>query len=84
MKFTKRKDGRIYTSITVKGKRIFFYGKTQKEVKQKILEYQEKQKLGSFFNDIAWEWWNIAEPQLSYQTRDSYKVPLNRLCEEFK
>ena len=84
MKFTKRKDGRIYTSITVKGKRIFFYGKTQKEIKQKILEYQEKQKLGSFFNDIAWEWWNIAEPQLSYQTRDSYKVPLNRLCEEFK
>lgn len=84
MEFTKRKDGRIYTSIQTNGKRIFFYGKTQKEIKQKILEYQKKQELGSLFQDIAWEWWDTAEPQLSYQTRDSYKVPLKRLCEEFK
>lgn len=84
MKFTKRKDGRLVTSIQINGKKTFFYGKTQKEIKQKILEYQKKQELGSLFQDIAWEWWDITEPQLSYQTRDSYKVPLKRLCEEFK
>ena len=84
MKFTKRKDGRLTTSITTNGRKIYFYGKTTKEIKQKIFEYQEKKTLGRLFQDIAWEWWEAAEPLLSYQTRGSYEVPLKRLCEYFK
>lgn len=85
MKFTKRKDGRYVKNITDKnGKRIFIYGKTPKEVTRKILEYQEKKELGPFFTDIANEWWNIAEKDLSYQSKSSYEVAIKRLCEEFE
>lgn len=81
---TKRKDGRLCKTITVNGRKIYFYGKTQKEINQKMLAYNEKQEKGSLFEEIAWEWWDVTEPRLAYQTGSSYKTPLKRLCSSFK
>ncbi len=80
----KRKDGRLLKTISINGKRYYFYGKTEREINKKILEFKEKQERGCLFEEIAWEWWDITEPRLAYQTRSSYKTPLKRLCEFFK
>lgn len=80
MKYTKRADGRLQVTITIsKGKTKVFYGKTKKEIDHKILNYQEEKQLGRFFKDVANEWWDIYEEQLSYQTRSSYYASLKRI-----
>ena len=38
----RRSDGRYTKSITVNGKRVFFYGKTKAEVERKIYDYNHK------------------------------------------
>ena len=84
MKYTKRADGRYQVKVTVsKGKTKFFYGKTKKEIDHKILNYQEEKKLGRFFSEVASEWWEFFEEQLSYQTRSSYNAALKRIVEFF-
>lgn len=83
-KYTKRKDGRYEKKITTKeGKRITFYGKTEKELFQNIMEYEKKLEFGELFKDVAWEWWDEAEQELSYQTKGSYKVALKEAIEYF-
>lgn len=83
-KLKKRSDGRYQKAITNKtGKRIFFYGKTEKEINQKILEYEEKEEKGYKFKEVADKWWELAEPELAYQTRQSYLAALKRAKEEF-
>lgn len=84
--YTVRADGRIRTSLLDKktGKRIYFYGKTQKELKQKIFEYQSKQIAGTLFTDISSDWWEEAEPQLSFQSRRGYKQAKERADAEFQ
>ena len=83
-KLKKRSDGRYQKAITDKtGKRIFFYGKTEKEINQKILEYQGKEINGPLFKEIADCWWQDAEPKLAKQTIKGYKKALNNAINEF-
>ena len=83
--FTIRADGRLTTSLidSKTGKRIYFYGKTAREIKQKIFEYQEKQKLGELFTNVSDAWWEEAEPQLAYQSRNGYLQAKKRADLEF-
>ena len=85
-KLKRRSDGR-YQKVIVDsrtGKKVFFYGKTEKELNQKILAYTGEQAKGALFSDVAKAWWEEAEPSLSYQSRQSYSVALKRAQEEFK
>lgn len=71
----KRADGRYLKQITDKrtGKLISFYGRTQKEVNQKILEYTQDRERGAPFATIADEWWNTAYDNIAIQTAKGYK-----------
>lgn len=83
--FIKREDGRLQTTVIDPntGKRIYFYGKTAKELKQKILIYQQKQEKGILFTDVSNDWWEEAEPQLSLQSRRGYLQAKKRADVEF-
>lgn len=76
----KRADGRYVKVITdpKTKKRVSFYGTTVREVNQKLLEYEVKQESGRTFAEVANEWWEEAEPELSVQTVSSYRACLNR------
>ena len=80
---TKRKDGRLTKSIMIDGERKWFYGKTEKEINRKILEYQAKKEDSTLFSNVASEWWDEAEPELAEQTKRGYKRALELAIDFF-
>ena len=83
-KLQKRADGRYQRSITDKnGKRVYFYGTSERELNRKILEYQEEQARSRTFSEIADAWWSEAYDQLAHQTVKGYKPALAKALEEF-
>lgn len=85
-KLKRRADGRYQKSIVDSrtGKKVFFYGKTEKELNQKILAYTGEQEKGASFQDVADSWWDKAQDSLAIQSITTYKPALKRLCEFFK
>ena len=83
--YTVRADGRMVTSLIDRktGKRIYFYGTTAREIKQKIFEYNQKQESGELFQVISDDWWEEAEPQLAFQSRRGYLQAKKRADLEF-
>jgi integrase len=81
----KRKDGRYLKVITDKRtkKRLSFYGKSVREVNQKILEYQAAQEHGRLFSEVAEEWWDNQENALAPQSVKGYKSSLGRVVDFF-
>lgn len=82
-KSTKRKDGRLVKSITINGKKQYFYGKTEREINKRIVEYSEKKERGEKFKPIAENWWDETEPKLAIQTIKGYKKALTNAINEF-
>ena len=84
-KLKRRADGRYQKVIVDKrtGKKVFFYGKTEKELNQKILAYTGEQERGASFQDIAASWWAQAQDNLAAQTITTYKPALKRLTNFF-
>lgn len=80
---TKRKDGLWQESVTINGKRTYFYGRTKADVLQKINAFQEKQNSGKTFKEVAEEWWKIHREELEENTIKSYTAPLRRAKEAF-
>jgi integrase len=79
-----RADGRIVKTITDArtGKRIYFYGKTEREVNLKILEYTTKNAPGMrTFKEVSDDWWEETEPSLAYQSTKTY-LPAKKRAEE--
>ena len=85
-KFTKRSDGRLQTTITdpKTGKRIYFCGKTERELKQKMLAYQDKINVGPLFTEVSSDWWGEAEESLAVQSRRGYRQAKERADAEFE
>lgn len=84
-KTTRRKDGRLVKSYVDQrtGKRIYFYGKTEREITQKMLEYEKKNEHGRTFREVADEWWNLRERNWAVQTIKVYKPAHARAVEYF-
>jgi integrase len=84
-KLKKRADGRYRKAITdpVSGKVHYFYGKSEREVNLKMMEYQQKKASGRSFAEIADEWWDEAEPDLAVQSVSGYRAALSRAVEYF-
>ncbi len=82
---TERSDGRLVRTITDPrtGKRKYFYGKTEREINKKIMEYTSKIEKGRSFSEVADEWLPIALEGLSPNTLHGYKVPAKRAKEYF-
>lgn len=81
----KRADGRWQEQIKLPGmaKPKYFYGKTQKEVKQKMAEWKQEQTTGKLFSAAAdaWDVWHTE--QVEYNTTQSYAAALKRTKEHF-
>ena len=84
-KLKQRADGRYQKSITDHriGKRIFFYGSSEREINKKILEYNKKAESGRKFAEIADEWWTEAYDNLAAQSIKVYKPALHRALDRF-
>ena len=82
---TKRADGRVVKTMTDPrtGKRVYFYGSTEREVNRKIMEYQGKVEEGRTFSEVADEWWEEAKPRLASQTIKVYRPAMRRVVEEY-
>lgn len=82
----KRADGRWQEQIKLPGmaKPKYFYGKTQKEVKQKMAEWQQDQTAGKAFEDVAQEWLDERERELSYNTMKMYRTHAKKLASHFE
>ena len=81
----KRSDGRWQDQITLPGmsKPKYFYGKTQKEVKQKMAAWKQEQTRGKSFEVAAdaWDVWHT--DQVSYNGAEAYRAALKRTKEHF-
>lgn len=85
-KTTQRRPDRQFVR-TIKdprtGKRLYFYGKTEREVNRKLLEFTRKAELGRTFAEVADEWWGDTYDTLAVQTLKGYKPAYARTLEEF-
>lgn len=77
----RRADGRLCQSVTIDGKRHFFYGKTKQEINQKILAFKSDSVKGRLFNEVADEWDGWHQEQVSTATTVAYKKPLQAIRE---
>ncbi|MBQ8528493.1 MAG: site-specific integrase [Clostridia bacterium] len=84
-KSTKRSDGRIVRTITDprSGKRVYFYGSTEREINRKILDYTRKAEQGRTFAEVADAWWKIAYDAISPTSVRGYRVAKERAVKEF-
>lgn len=81
---TKRKDGRWMDSVTINGKRRYFYGKTKAEVAQKVREATNQAKAGKKFPAVADLWWEAHEPTIAPNTTKGYIPAMNRAKKYFE
>lgn len=82
-KLYRRADGLYTKSVTVNGKRVQFYGRTEKEVFNKIAAYKEEADKGEKFAAVADRWheehWNDIAPT----TQKGYARIYKELTEEY-
>ncbi len=81
----KRKDGLYRKSITDKrtGKRIYFYGASEREINRKIYEYEQRAEHGRTFREVADDWWRLETGNLSPSTIKGYGLALNKVVAYF-
>lgn len=78
--YTKRKDGRLCTSVMENGKRKYFYAKDEKELKQKLIDHQYLSNKGVYIDDESltvgkWadKWLNTYKSDKAQATINMYK-----------
>lgn len=74
----KRSDGRYSVSMTIGGKRRYFYGTTRSEAFEKMRAWTERDRNGAVFGDVAREWFAAKRPSLSDSTVRGYEAAMTR------
>ena len=87
-KYTLRSDGRIVMTKTIEGKRVCFYGQTDKEAEQKYENYlksepQKRKPKVRTFDKVAEAWWAEKEQELSPNTVRNYRALYQFVKDEF-
>lgn len=84
-KYHRRKDGLLETTRTDSrtGKRIHFYGRTDREIDDQILAYVSRQENGRSFKEIAEEWHDQHFPSLAPNTLRGYRPAYQRAIDHF-
>lgn len=82
-KMYRRSDGLYEKTLTINGKRIYFRGKTENEVMQKILNHNAKIEEGLSFSEVADLWEKEAYESLKYNTIKGYKPRAERAVNYF-
>lgn len=84
----KRKDGRLQKQITIivngRKKQKCFYGKTEREINKKILDYKGEVERGRYFCDVVDEWKEQHYKTIRYNTQKAYNSSVNEIKEHFK
>lgn len=86
---TQRKDGRWQKSITINGKRVFFYSsepterKALKDIEQQLLAYTEKEEKGATFEEVATSWLASCEGKIGDGTLYHYHSYVEKLKNAF-
>lgn len=81
---TRRKDGLYVETVTMSdGKRKYVYGRTMKEVRDKIRQIDLKKKKGDLFSEVAEEWWSKKEPKIARNSLRNYEPAYERAVEQF-
>ena len=82
--YTRRADGRYVKAVVDRrtGKKIYFYGKTERELTHKLLEYTERAECGRTFAEVADEWWSSVYDGFAAQTLRGYKPAYARALSE--
>ena len=72
-------------TVTVKNskKTIYFYGRTKKEVLEKIAAYKAEQEAGPCFDVVADEWWEPASKSLAPNSLKNYTPAYKRAREHW-
>lgn len=81
--YYKRPDGLFETSRTINGKRVVFRARTEREVDQKILAYQEDRERGRPFPVVADEWFASRDGDLAQSSWRAYNIALERIKAAF-
>lgn len=84
-KLKKRPDGRYVKTMTDPrtGKRVFFYGQSEREINKQIMEYQSEVERGRSYKNVSEEWWDQTEPALAVQSIRTYNAARKRAEEAF-
>jgi site-specific recombinase XerD len=84
---TRREDGRWQQSMTVTEngttRQKYFYGRSKREVLDKIAAWQKQQTNGERFRTIAELWWEEHEPTLTVNSVKNYKPAYERAKARF-
>ncbi len=86
----KRKDGRWCKSVTIDGKRLFFYSseatekKAIRDIERQMMEYHDKDEQGKTFGEVVDEWEDKHFKGIAVQTEQAYKACSDYACEYFK
>lgn len=85
----RRKDGRWQKSVTISGKRLYFYSSEQTarqaelDIMRQMLEYTQKEERGKLFSDVSEEWEENHSPTISPTTARRYSIFVKQLNEYF-
>lgn len=85
MALKKRADGRYVRVIKDErtGKRVYFYGTSEREINKKIFDYQTRSERGRLFAEIAGEWWSLKHDSYASQSLKAFKPAYERALSEF-
>lgn len=85
MALKKRADGRYVRAIKDErtGKRVYFYGSSEREINKKILDYTARAEKGRLFSEVASDWWGETLEKIAHNTISNYKTAYHRATKEF-
>lgn len=85
MALKKRADGRYVRAIKDErtGKRVYFYGSSEREINKKILDYTTRAEKGRLFSEVASDWWETEVEKLSPSTIRGYRTATEHIVEHF-
>lgn len=77
-KYNKNAKGLYETSKVINGKRVRFRGKTIADVDRKLMEYDERRKMGRKLAEIADDWQREHEKQVTESTIYAYRIAFRK------
>ena len=85
---TRRKDGYLRQCVTIKGKKYYCYGKTKKELREKVDAKRKEVEEASFkvgkeltVREFGQRWIDNKRNTVKSTTIRNHKIIVNRLCE---
>lgn len=85
----KRKDGRWTKTVTINGKRTFFYSsaeterQAERDIARQMLDFAQKEEQGKPFKEVSDEWSEMHFETVEYNTQKYYRAALKQILDYF-